>query len=99
MPKLLILVLIGHLYNITLYFIDKFPILQGKLKAKRLHSMVQSLGPSDLGPYGGGSYTSPSGQTVKLDHIPVSKLVSGSNPNKVIVGRVVGSVPMDDPVP
>lgn len=72
---------------------------KGKLKGKRLHSMVQSLGPSDLGPYGGGSYTSPSGQTVQLDHIPVSKLVSGSNHNKVIVGKVVGSVPMDDPVP
>lgn len=61
--------------------------------------MVHSLGPSDLGPYGGGSYTSPSGQTVQLEHVPVSKLVSGCNPNKVIVGKVVGSVPMDDPVP
>lgn len=72
---------------------------KGKLKAKRLHSMVHSLGPSDLGPYGGSSYTSPSGQTVQLDHVLVSKLVPGYNPNKVIVGKVVGSVPMDDPVP
>ena len=61
--------------------------------------MVHSLGLSDLGPYSGGSYTSPSGQTVQLDQVPVSKLVPGSNPNKVIVGKVVGSVPMDDPVP
>lgn len=61
--------------------------------------MVQSLGPSDLGPYGGGSYTSTSGQSVQLDHVPVSKLVSGSNPNKVVFGKVVGFVPMDDPVP
>jgi len=74
-------------------------VLQGKLKAKRLHSMVQSLGPSDLGPYGGGSYTSPSGQTIQLDLVPLSKLGSGANPNKVTVGRVVGFVPMDDPVP
>ena len=61
--------------------------------------MVHSLDPSDLGPYGGGSYTSPSGQTVQLEHVTVSKLVSGCNPNKVIVGKVVGSVPVDDPVP
>ena len=61
--------------------------------------MVHSLGPSDLGPYGGGSYTGPSGQTVHLDHVPVSKLVPGPNPNKVIVGKVVGFVPMDVPVP
>ena len=61
--------------------------------------MVHSLGPSDVGPYGGGSYTSPSGQTVQLDHVPLSKLVPGSNLNKVVVGKVVGSVPVDDPVP
>lgn len=72
---------------------------KGKLKAKRLHSMVQSLSPSDLGPYGGGNYTSPSGQTVQLDLVPVSKLVPGVNPNKVTVGKVVGFVPMEDPVP
>lgn len=61
--------------------------------------MVQSLSPSDLGPYGGGTYTSQSGQTVQLDLVPVSKLVPGVNPNKVTVGKVVGFVPMEDPVP
>lgn len=61
--------------------------------------MVQSLSPSDLGPYGGGTYTSPSGQTVQLDLVPVSKLVPGVNPNKVTVGKVVGFVPMEDSVP
>lgn len=61
--------------------------------------MVQSLSSSDLGPYGGGTYTSPSGQTVQLDVVPVSKLVPGVNPNKVTVGKVVGFVPMEDPVP
>lgn len=61
--------------------------------------MVQSLSPSDLGPYGGGTYTSPSGQTVQLDLVPVSKLVPGVNPNKVTVGKVVGFVPMEDAVP
>ena len=61
--------------------------------------MVQSLGPPDLGPYGGGSYTSPSGQSVQLELVPFSKLVAGSNPNKVTAGKVVGFVPVDDPVP
>lgn len=61
--------------------------------------MVQSLSPSDLGPYGGGTYSSPSGQTVQLDLVPVSKLVPGVNPNKVTVGKVVGFVPMEDAVP
>lgn len=61
--------------------------------------MVQSLSPSDLGPYGGGTYTSPSGQTVQLDLVPVSKLVPDVNPNKVTVGKVVGFVPVEDPVP
>ena len=61
--------------------------------------MVQSLSPCDLGPYGGGNYTSPSCQTVQLDLVPLSKLVPGVNPNKVTVGKVVGFVPMEDPVP
>lgn len=72
---------------------------KGKLKPKRLHSMIQSLGVSDLGPYGGGSYTSPSGQTIQLDLAPLSKLVAGPNPNKVTIGKVVGFVPVDDLVP
>lgn len=61
--------------------------------------MIQSLGPSDLGPYGGGSYTSPSGQTIQLDLVPLSKLVAGPNANKVTIGKVVGFVPVEDLVP
>ena len=61
--------------------------------------MVQSLGPSDLGPYSGSSYTSTSGQTVQLDLVPFNKLLAGVNSNKVTVGKVVGFVPLDDPVP
>ena len=60
---------------------------------------MQSLGPSDLGPYSGGSYTSQGGQTIQLDHVPFAKLQPGVNSNKVTVGKVVGFVPVDDPVP
>lgn len=72
---------------------------KGKLKPKRLNAMVKSLGPSDLGPYSGGSYSSQCGQTIQLDHVPFAKLQTGVNPNKVTVGKVVGFVPVDDPVP
>lgn len=72
---------------------------QGKLKPKRLQSLVQSLGESELGPYAGGGYTSPKGVTVKLEHVSVSQLVCGMNDGKVVMGRMVGSVPMDDPLP
>ena len=61
--------------------------------------MVKSLGPSDLGPYSGGSYSSQCGQTIQLDHVPFAKLQTGVNPNKVTVGKVVGFVSVDDPVP
>lgn len=61
--------------------------------------MVKSLGESELGAYSGGSYTSPKGVTVQLEYVPLSQLVSGYNEGKVVVGRMVGSVPMDDPLP
>lgn len=61
--------------------------------------MMQSICDADLGPYRGGSYTSHSGMTVFLTHIPISKLQPEINPNKVVIGKLVGSVPMDDPLP
>ncbi|XP_031555752.1 tetratricopeptide repeat protein 5-like [Actinia tenebrosa] len=72
---------------------------KGKIKAKRLTSMVQSLGDSELGPYAGGSYTSPTGMTVKLECVPTTELKAGFNEGKVVMGRMVGSVAMDDPLP
>ena len=74
-------------------------VLQGKLKAKRLHSMIQSITEKDLGPYGGGSYTSPSGKKATLEQASLSQLSPDINLNKVIAGKVVGVVPMDQPVP
>ncbi|KXJ17877.1 tetratricopeptide repeat protein 5 [Exaiptasia diaphana] len=72
---------------------------KGKLKPKRLQSLVQSQGESELGPYAGGCYTSPKGVSVKLEQVSVSQLVGGINDGKVVLGRMVGSVPMDDPLP
>ncbi len=43
--------------------------IQGKVKSKRLSTLVSSLKESALGPYGGGSYTSESGQTVALTEV------------------------------
>ena len=46
-------------------------MFQGKLKAKRLAGLVSTLGDSALGPYGGGSYTTDDGQSVKLNQVSV----------------------------
>ena len=72
---------------------------QGKLKAKRLHQSIASIKESDLGPYGGGSYTPPTGDPVKLEVTPLSRLKPGPNPERVVLGKVVCSVGSDKPIP
>ncbi|XP_071508817.1 tetratricopeptide repeat protein 5-like [Diadema antillarum] len=72
---------------------------KGKMKAKRLQQLMSSFKDSDLGPYGGGSYTSPTGQTVKLEAVMLSRLTDGANQEKVVVGKVVCSVGTDEPIP
>ncbi|KAJ8979943.1 hypothetical protein NQ317_002022 [Molorchus minor] len=71
----------------------------GKMKAKRLQQMLQSIDSKQLGPYGGGSYTSTTGQTVKLEEQQLSDLVPGINEEKVVLGKVVCSVRNEDTVP
>ncbi|KAJ8913318.1 hypothetical protein NQ315_013288 [Exocentrus adspersus] len=71
----------------------------GKMKAKRLHQMLQSIDSKLLGPYGGGSYTSTNGETVKLVEIQLSDLKPGINEEKVVLGKVVCSVRNQDTVP
>lgn len=73
--------------------------MQGKLKPKKLDRMLSTLTHRDLGPYGSGSYTSPSGVSIDLQHISVSELEPEINSNKVIVGRVVCSVDTNTTVP
>ncbi|XP_070574963.1 tetratricopeptide repeat protein 5-like [Ptychodera flava] len=72
---------------------------KGRVKSKRLQGMIKAIGDKDLGPYGGGSYTSHKGDTVKLDHIPLSRLAIGLNGEKVVLGKVVCSVAIEDPIP
>ncbi|PIK44223.1 putative tetratricopeptide repeat protein 5 isoform X1 [Apostichopus japonicus] len=46
-----------------------------------------------------GSYTGANKETVKLEPCPLSKLVEGKNLEKVVVGKVVCSVSLDEPIP
>jgi len=72
---------------------------QGRLRGKKLQSLIDRiLPPSDLGPYAGGSYTSPSGLSATLELVPLSRLQSGVNAERVIVGRTVCSLCMESAV-
>ena len=69
------------------------------MKGKRLQTLSQSPRESALGPYAGGSYTSHSGKSVKLDRCYFSELHDEVNSEKVVMGKVVCTVPSEDPVP
>ena len=69
------------------------------MKGKRLQTLSQSPRESALGPYAGGSYSSQSGKSVKLDRCPFSELHEEVNTEKVVMGKVVCTVPSEDPVP
>lgn len=69
--------------------------LYGKSK---LQKIVASISDNDLGPYGGGSYTSPLGRTVPLEQKLVSDLDKGRNAGVVILGKVVGCLSPDPSV-
>jgi len=86
--------LIQYLDNISLLI-----ELKGKLKPKKLVSMLEDLDAKNLGPYMGGVYKSPSGISVKLEHINFKSLKPGSNREKVILGRVICSVFSEESVP
>ncbi|XP_050297968.1 tetratricopeptide repeat protein 5-like [Anthonomus grandis grandis] len=72
---------------------------KGKLKPKKLQQILQSIDVKHLGPYGGGSYTSSTGATIKLTGITYDSLKPGLNENKVILGKVICSVRNEDNVP
>jgi len=74
--------------------------LKGKLKAKKLSSLLSSLDSlKHLGPYSGGSYNSPNGAKVSLDLVNFSDLKPEVNSEKVILGVVICSVHTEDTVP
>ncbi|KAK2180329.1 hypothetical protein NP493_447g01045 [Ridgeia piscesae] len=72
---------------------------KGKLRAKKLHAMVNSIRESDLGPYSGGSYTGANGTVVTLTKCTLGDLQPGVNVEKVVLGKVVCSLNTADRVP
>ncbi|XP_066252294.1 tetratricopeptide repeat protein 5-like [Euwallacea similis] len=72
---------------------------KGKLKPKKLQQIVQMIDSKQLGPYGGGSYTSSTGQKAKLIEVSYDSLKPGLNEEKVVLGKVICSVRNEDTVP
>jgi len=60
--------------------------------------MLQSIESKQLGPYEGGCYKA-NNKTVKLEPIALKNLQLGINLEKVVLGKVVCSVHIDDDVP
>lgn len=76
-----------------------FSPLQGKVKGKKLQSMLGSLRTSQLGPCGDGRYQGPSGQKVQLEQRPLGTLRSGVNSGVVVLGKVLFSLTTEEKVP
>jgi len=73
--------------------------LRGKLKAKKLTQLVETMDEKQLGPYGGGSYLHHSGARVSLRLQPFAQLKPGLNSETVVLGRVICSVHTENTVP
>nr|KAF6488199.1 tetratricopeptide repeat domain 5 [Rousettus aegyptiacus] len=85
-----------------LEFLNKLTSLlesKGKIKTKKLQSMLGSLRPAHLGPCGDGHYQSASGQKVTLELKPLSVLQPGVNSGAVVLGKVVFSLTTEEKVP
>ncbi|XP_059859519.1 tetratricopeptide repeat protein 5 isoform X1 [Lagenorhynchus albirostris] len=72
---------------------------KGKVKTRKLQSMLGSLRPAHLGPCGDGHYQSASGQKVTLERKPLSALQPGVNSGAVVLGKVVFSLTTEEKVP
>ncbi|XP_036695452.1 tetratricopeptide repeat protein 5 isoform X1 [Balaenoptera musculus] len=72
---------------------------KGKVKTRKLQSMLGSLRPAHLGPCGDGRYPSASGQKVTLERKPLSALQPGVNSGAVVLGKVVFSLTTEEKVP
>ncbi|XP_044086819.1 tetratricopeptide repeat protein 5 isoform X1 [Neovison vison] len=72
---------------------------KGKVKTKKLQSMLGSLRPAHLGPCGDGRYQSASGQKLTLELKPLSALQPGMNSGAVVLGKVVFSLTTEEKVP
>ncbi|XP_066579055.1 tetratricopeptide repeat protein 5 isoform X2 [Amia ocellicauda] len=69
---------------------------KGKVRGKKLQSMLASLGPAALGPCSGPQYRSPSGRVGSLETRSISGLSLGPNPGAAALGRVVFSLASAD---
>ncbi|XP_039080052.1 tetratricopeptide repeat protein 5 isoform X1 [Hyaena hyaena] len=72
---------------------------KGKVKTKKLQSMLGSLRSAHLGPCGDGRYQSASGQKLTLELKPLSALQPGVNSGAVVLGKVVFSLTTEEKVP
>ena len=66
---------------------------KGKLKAKKLQSLIESINKNDLGPYLDGYQKNVDNENVSLVETKLRDLVNGSNANKVLVGKVICGLP------
>ncbi|XP_023373343.1 tetratricopeptide repeat protein 5 [Otolemur garnettii] len=85
-----------------LEFLDRLTSLlenKGKMKTKKLQSMLGNLRPAHLGPCGDGRYQSASGQKMTLELKPLSVLQPGVNSGAVVLGKVVFSLTTEEKVP
>jgi hypothetical protein len=75
-------------------------LLQGKVRGKKLQSLVSSISSdrSVLGPYSGSVKIGDSDASITLHPTSLRELNSGLNREKVVVGKVVGSVNNDDDI-
>uniref|UniRef100_A0ABM5EIS1 Tetratricopeptide repeat protein 5 n=1 Tax=Pogona vitticeps TaxID=103695 RepID=A0ABM5EIS1_9SAUR len=83
-------------------FLDRLTGLlenKGKVKGKKLQSMLGSLRTSQLGPCGDGHYQGPSGQKVELERRPLNALRPGVNSGAVVLGKVLFSLTTEEKVP
>ncbi|KAG9331848.1 hypothetical protein JZ751_016874 [Albula glossodonta] len=65
---------------------------KGKVKARRLRSMLSSLSESALGPCSSSQFCSPSGRKGSLEPRCLSALTHGHNPGVAALGKVVFSL-------
>lgn len=67
-------------------------ISQGKVKARRLRTMLSSLNTSALGPCSSPQFRSPSGRIGSLEPRTLSSLTHGNHPGVAAMGKVVFSL-------
>ncbi|XP_068953779.1 tetratricopeptide repeat protein 5 isoform X1 [Petaurus breviceps papuanus] len=85
-----------------LEFLDRLTSLldsKGKVKAKKLQSMLGNLRPAQLGPCGDGRYQAASGQKMTLELKALNTLQPGINSGTVVLGKVLFSLTTEEKVP